>query len=178
MNGRAGRADKRGNNIARARRRVWLLRTFDADLGPERARCALKLSAMCERVVDAITLSVDRIELGGSYRRENIQPACKPCQDKQGGLVTLGSMSELVNAYRDARDRWEVRFDVEVGVSYRPGIIREYERKSRRGGRNEVTDWVAENPPPVFRDWLVEWHASRREPCEDAAGALSSASAV
>lgn len=157
---RPGYVDKRGNNKSRKVRRAWLLLTFDPDLGPERARCRLKLSAWCEQVVDAVTLSVDRLEMGGSYRRGNIQPACKPCQDKQGGLVRVRSMAELLENYRCVRDQWVTRFE-ETNQSYYPGVIEVERRKERRGGRREVTDWLEDNPPPVFKEWLVEWYAEQ-----------------
>lgn len=165
---RPGYVDKRGSNKDRQRRRTWLLTEKDVDLGPGRARCALKLAVACVRVVDEVTLSVDRIEPGGTYARHNIQPACKPCQDKQGGLLAQRTMAELVDAYRAARDQWEVRFDLETGHTYRPGIIRLERRLERRGGRREITDWLDENPPPLFGDWLAEWHAARREADEAA----------
>ena len=81
--------DKRGSTRNRAARRVWLLQEFDPDLGPDKARCHLfGLSDRCLQYVDARTLTVDRIEPGGSYRRDNIRPACKPCQNTQGALIT------------------------------------------------------------------------------------------
>lgn len=80
--------ERRGNNRDRARRRAWLLETFDTDLGPDRARCWLDLSPACLVEVDARTLTVDRIRPGEGYTRDNIQPACKPCQAVQGALIT------------------------------------------------------------------------------------------
>lgn len=174
MNGRAGRADKRGNSRDRAARRVWLLLAFDVDLGADRARCHLRLSAFCEREVDATTLSVDRKEMGGTYARHNIQPACTPCQNRQGGLANVATMDALLTEYRYAREQWELRFETATNMTYRPRIIERELRKADRGGRNEVYDFVEQDPPPMFRDWLAEWHASRREPCEDAAGAAAS----
>jgi hypothetical protein len=175
---RPGYVDKRGNVKDRARRRAWLLLTFDVDLGPGRARCHLKLSAYCEIEVDSDTLSVDRKVRGGTYARHNIQPACKPCQDRQGGLAAVESMEQLIVEYRYARELWEVRFDVETGHTYRPGIIARERRRERRGGRREITDWLDENPPPVFTEWLSEWHASRREPAQELAEGSARASAV
>lgn len=160
---RPGYVDKRGNSRDRARRRAWLLATFDEDLGPGRARCHLRLSALCLRVVDETTLSVDRIEMGGSYARGRIQPACKPCQDRQGGLAGIATQDDLLAEYRAARDQWEINFDLTTGYTYRPGIIAEARAKSRRGGRNEVCDYVDEHPPPVLAEWLESWHAARRE---------------
>lgn len=160
---RPGYVDKRGSNRDRARRRTRLLAEFDTDLGVGRARCHLRISAQCERVVDERTLSVDRIQPGGSYRFENCQPACKPCQDRQGGLAGIATQDALFAEYRAARDQWEIRFDLETNHTYRPGIIAEERRKERRGGRREITDWLDENPPPVLADWLEEWHAARRD---------------
>ena len=160
---RPGYVDKRGNNRDRARRRTRLLTEYDVDLVPGRARCHLKLSVMCHRIVDEVTLSVDRIEPGGSYRFANCQPACKPCQDRQGGLAGIATQEELLAEYRAARDQWEIEFDLKTGYTYRPGIIAEARAKSRRGGRNEVTDYVDEYPPPVLSEWLEEWHGARRE---------------
>lgn len=81
--------DKRGSARNRAARRVWLLKEFDPDLGPDKARCHLfGLSDRCLQYVDINTLTVDRIEPGGSYTHDNIRPACTPCQNKQGALIT------------------------------------------------------------------------------------------
>lgn len=167
---RPGYVDKRGNNLARARRRAWLLATFDVELGSERARCRLKLSAFCHVEVTIETLSVDRIEMGGSYRRGNIQPACKPCQDRQGGLAGIATAEALLTEYRYARELWENDFERVTGYTYERGLIERERIKERRGGRREVTDFVDENPPPMYADWLREWHASRRAPCEDRSG--------
>lgn len=160
---RPGYIDKRGSNRDRQRRRTWLLTTFDVDLGPGRARCHLKIAATCERFVDEVTLSVDRIQMGGSYRRGNIQPACKPCQDLQGGLAGIATHEELLNEYRAAREMWEIHFDLTCSKTYYPGIIEEHRQKARRGGRNEVCDYVDEHPPPVLAEWLEQWHAARRQ---------------
>lgn len=160
---RPGYIDKRGSNADRARRRTWLLTHFDTDLGPGRARCHLKISADCIRMVDEVTLSVDRKEMGGSYRRENIRPACKPCQDRKGGLAGAATLDELLTEYRAAREQWEIEFDLACNQTYYPGIIEVERRKERRGGRREVTDYIADFPPPIFKDWLTAWHESRRD---------------
>lgn len=91
---RAG-GDKRGSYRNRRQRKVWLLATFDRDLGPDRARCWLDLSPACLVELDMRTITADRIDPGGSYRHENIQPACTPCQNTQGALIT-----------REARAAW------------------------------------------------------------------------
>lgn len=90
--------EKRGNSTDRRRRREYLLEEFDDDLGPDRARCHLfGLSEACLGTVDRYSLTVDRIEPGGSYCRDNIRPACKPCQNKQGALIT-----------KERRDQWRL----------------------------------------------------------------------
>lgn len=103
--------ERRGNNRDRARRRAWLLETFDQDLGPEVARCHLKLDGdRCHGIVDATTLTADRIDAGGTYRRENIQPACKPCQVYQGALITRERRWQwraLVAEAADAGIEWD-----------------------------------------------------------------------
>jgi hypothetical protein len=50
--------------------------------------------------VTANTLTVDRIEPGGSYAHDNIRPACRPCQNKQGALIT----AERRRAWRQLMD--------------------------------------------------------------------------
>lgn len=92
--------ERRGNARDRARRRAWLLATFDQDLGPDKARCHLSLSEVCVGVVDAVTLTVDRIEPGGPYTRDNVRPACAPCQNRQGALIT-----------RERRLQWRAWWD-------------------------------------------------------------------
>lgn len=169
---RAGYVDKRGNWRSRQRRRAWLLATFDSDLGPLRARCRLKLHRDCRVIVDSDTLSVDRKEIGGTYARHNIQPACKPCQDRQGYLLGAGSLIEpLLQEYRDARHAWEQLFEAETQRTYVPGIIERELRKSRRGGRNEVSDFVEQHPPPMLRYWLEQLPRTMQDQLSDASSA-------
>lgn len=84
---RAG-GDRRGNHIDRRRRKLWLLATFDVDLGPDRARCQLAISDNCRQIVTFETVTADRIIPGGTYAHTNVQPACAPCQNRQGALIT------------------------------------------------------------------------------------------
>lgn len=84
---RAG-GEKRGNNVDRARRKAWMLATFDPELGPAAARCRLQLSSGCVGVLNVDTITSDRIDPGGTYRHDNVQPACRPCQSHQGALIT------------------------------------------------------------------------------------------
>lgn len=102
---RAG-GEKRGNNRDRKRRRAWLLDTFDVDLGPGVARCHLKIAGdRCHGIVDEFTLSVDRLDTGGSYHRGNIQPACVPCQNRQGALITQARRIDWLRYAEEARAR-------------------------------------------------------------------------
>jgi hypothetical protein len=85
--------DPRGSAEDRRRRRQWLLDTFGNGV---RALCRLRLDPACLGVVDLETMSVDRIRPGlhgGTYRRGNIQPACQPCQTRQG--LMLRGMASL-----------------------------------------------------------------------------------
>ncbi len=75
----------RGNTTDRARRRDYLLRTFESDGGPGTCRCY-----RCGAVLNDKTITVDRIVpgcLGGKYRRDNIRPACARCNSEAGGSV-------------------------------------------------------------------------------------------
>ena len=80
--------EKRGNNRDRRRRKIWMLATFDKDLGPDKARCHLRLADRCRGVMDYHTVTADRINPGGTYARANVRPACAPCQNLQGALIT------------------------------------------------------------------------------------------
>jgi 5-methylcytosine-specific restriction endonuclease McrA len=81
---RAG-GDKRGSNGDRLRRRRWLVSP-----GAGREVDGLFISFggdgwsvpcwwKCGRIVTELTVEADRVAAGGSYRRENIVPACRPC---------------------------------------------------------------------------------------------------
>jgi 5-methylcytosine-specific restriction endonuclease McrA len=91
----------RGGSQDRARRRRWLIDTFgDGTTAP----CALATPA-CTGPVTIDTVTADRIIPGcngGTYRRDNIRPACQPCQSRQGGQ--LGAQRARQNeAVRRAR---------------------------------------------------------------------------
>lgn len=82
--------NQRGSAAERRRRRQWLLDVFGDGV---EAMCCLEVSDRCEMLLTLDTLTVDRIVPGcegGRYVRGNIQPACKPCQDSQGGRVSAG----------------------------------------------------------------------------------------
>jgi len=92
----------RGGSDDRRRRREWLVETYRADvdaveldfpllyalhtelgLGVPACRCY-----RCGVLLTADTVTVDRIKpgcRGGTYRRDNIRPACAPCNSSTGG---------------------------------------------------------------------------------------------
>jgi 5-methylcytosine-specific restriction endonuclease McrA len=76
----------RGNTRDRAARKLWLLKSYASDLWPS-SRCR------CYRCGEALTMdeiTVDRIipgARGGTYRRNNIRPACSRCNSETGGAV-------------------------------------------------------------------------------------------
>lgn len=75
----------RGSSRDRAARRAWLVRTYASDLGPGICRCY-----RCGVGLTAETVTVDRIVpgcRGGTYRRNNIRPACAGCNSTTGGSV-------------------------------------------------------------------------------------------
>lgn len=84
---RAG-GDRRGNNADRLCRKLWMLATWNPELGPDTAECQLRISESCVGTLTLATVTADRIDPGGTYRRENVQPACRPCQNRQGALIT------------------------------------------------------------------------------------------
>lgn len=104
---RAG-GERRGSNADRARRKAWLLAAFDVDLGPSRVRCHLGISDACvNRAGEFLTLSsvtADRIVAGGSYCHDNVQPACRPCQSRQGALITAERRRQWLEWRREADD--------------------------------------------------------------------------
>lgn len=78
-----------GSAEDRRRRRQWLLDRFG---NGATAPCMLGGPSVswCEVTVNAVTLTVDRIVpgcKGGRYTRDNIQPACGPCNSRQGGTM-------------------------------------------------------------------------------------------
>lgn len=73
----------RGGSDERRKRKIWLLDTFGDGI---KAPCSY-----CQRMVDFDTISVDRYPImgcdGGTHRRENIRPACRPCNASEGGKI-------------------------------------------------------------------------------------------
>lgn len=72
----------RGNSRDRALRRAFLLAKFGDG---EKAPCY-----RCSILLDEKELTVDRVvpgAEGGTYRRDNIRPACGPCNSETGGRL-------------------------------------------------------------------------------------------
>lgn len=98
----------RGGSDDRRRRREWLVQTYRADVdvavlewahsgslpvpvlpGTEGAQPACRCYR-CGALLTADTLTVDRIVpgcRGGTYRRENIRPACGTCNSSTGATT-------------------------------------------------------------------------------------------
>lgn len=72
--GRRG-GDHRGSAASRRIRKAWLLRTFGDG---EKAPCS-----WCTILLTFTEVEADRKELGGSYARHNIQPACRGCNARR-----------------------------------------------------------------------------------------------
>ena len=78
-------SNARGSSYARARRRAWLLKTYESNESPGTCRCY-----RCGVLLLESTLTVDRIIpgcRGGKYVRSNIRPACARCNSETGGRV-------------------------------------------------------------------------------------------
>lgn len=79
----ASNSDTRGSASARRRRKQWLLDTFGDGTA---AKCYL-----CSTLLTFETVTVDKITPqveGGTYRRDNIRPACGPCNYTTGGRLS------------------------------------------------------------------------------------------
>lgn len=76
-------SNRRGSSYARKRRKLWLLKAFEADINGPICRCY-----RCGVPLTFNTLTVDRIVpgcKGGTYARTNIRPACGACNSETGG---------------------------------------------------------------------------------------------
>lgn len=74
-NFRAGKPDRRGNSTDRRNRKHWML-SQAAGFGGN----GLQVPCVhCDETLTYETVEADRVEPGGSYRRSNVQPSCRPC---------------------------------------------------------------------------------------------------
>lgn len=82
--------DKRGSARDRRVRKCWMLATWGDG---EKCPCI-----HCECMLDFDTVEADRIIPGGSYRRENCQPSCRPCNLGRSNNADWSYAGELVGA--------------------------------------------------------------------------------
>ncbi len=77
--------NQRGNTKERAARRQWLLDTYGDGVT---APCMIQFDENCLGTVCEGTLTVDRHPVPGidfgTYDRDNIRPACGPCNSRAG----------------------------------------------------------------------------------------------
>lgn len=143
----------RGNAKQRRARKVWLLATFDTDLGPALARCALRCHRDCTGTVTYETMQVDRIVsglAGGTYRRDNIQPACGPCNHQKG-------TEEREAAHAQTCDGTCARCLRSAALRVDYGALREYELQQREATTaGYATESQAYGPLTTFRTYLEQ----------------------
>lgn len=85
-------------------------------------------------------------------------------RDRLGRRIGRNWWREYVTGlYHPARHTWESRFEAETNQTYRYGVIAVERRRERRGGRREITDFVAAHPPPTFKQFLVALAGTNRE---------------
>jgi 5-methylcytosine-specific restriction endonuclease McrA len=68
--------DRRGNSRDRLARKHWMLSHFGDGSTANCYHCGMPLTLE--------TMEADRIIPGGSYRRDNILPACRRCNASRG----------------------------------------------------------------------------------------------
>lgn len=89
----------RGNWLQRRARRRWLVRTYGDG---EFVDCHLRAVPDCWVAMTEWTVSADRYPIpgaaGGTYARDNIRPACPPCQSHTGGKLGAARKREKINA--------------------------------------------------------------------------------
>lgn len=74
MGVRAG-GEKRGNSKDRRARKIWMLSPVSGFGG----NGTTVPCVFCGHGLGYAEVEADRIIPGGSYRRDNVQPACRPC---------------------------------------------------------------------------------------------------
>lgn len=77
--------NERGSSYERRARKQWLLDTYGNGIT---APCSIRFDGDCLGVVDMVTLTTDRHPVpgvdGGTYAKDNIRPACGPCNSRHG----------------------------------------------------------------------------------------------
>lgn len=82
--------DKRGSAASRRARKAYLLAHFGNGV-----TCPC---VWCGTALTFDTVESDRIDAGGSYRRENVIPACRGCNLDRGALSVSAYRAKLVAA--------------------------------------------------------------------------------
>lgn len=76
----------RGSSYQRRARKWWVLKVFESPrFGAGWTHCYRCLALLCYE-----TLTIDRMVAGchgGTYRRDNIRPACGPCNSETGAVL-------------------------------------------------------------------------------------------
>jgi hypothetical protein len=98
--------NERGSSYERRIRKAWLLDTFgDGTTAP----CAIRFDHHCLGEVDMTTITVDRHPVpgieGGRYGRDNIRPACGPCNSRHGTELREERKAARANQQGGARVR-------------------------------------------------------------------------
>jgi hypothetical protein len=82
LGGRNG-GDKRGSAASRRARKAWFLSSKSGFGGNgQTVPCVHCTAALTFEQIEA-----DRINPGGSYRRDNVQPSCRPCNISRSDKV-------------------------------------------------------------------------------------------
>lgn len=104
--------NERGSAEQRRRRKAWLVETYRANQdmgvfgpckpgwGEPACRCY-----RCGVLLTVADVTVDRIVpgcLGGTYRRDNIRPACGDCNSETGGAMAHGPAHQARKVARKA----------------------------------------------------------------------------
>jgi hypothetical protein len=134
----------RGGSESRRRRREWLVATYRADMDVLAVQVRVELELLvpvelghgepacrcyrCGALLTVATVSADRIKpgcQGGTYRRDNIRPACAGCQSTVGGATRSNGKGSGVPARRSVRN-------TQREASGRGGRVRGVERAERK----------------------------------------------
>ena len=87
--------DRRGSNGDRKRRKEWLI-SVESGFGGDGFKVPCYWE--CGRELTMQTVEADRVVPGGSYRRDNIVPACRPCNlaRTDDAFLTVQEIAERV----------------------------------------------------------------------------------
>lgn len=75
--------DPRGNSKDRAARKTWMLTSPQFHRRPGTEGTNVNCTH-CGRELNRQTVQADRIDPAGTYKRENVQPACESCNIRRG----------------------------------------------------------------------------------------------